>query len=313
MPAKNERTVYQNGDFVPESRAGFGIYDKAVATGEKAVEVVRTFDHKPHRLDAHLNRLFLGLDGLGIDPGVSRQDLSSITADLLSRNTPLELPFVDWQLVYYISGGPAEHFGVIPEEDLKPTIIVQAIPLHKRLGKSAHKYTDGIDLVVVDQLAIPNNVLSPLIKSTGRMDHLHARRQANGIKKGATGILLDPNGFVTECTGASLFVIDRGAIVTSPTSRVLDGVTRKIIFDIADELNIPIDETDMTVGSISLSQELFITSTVICQQHARSLNNNPIGNGRIGEITSRVRDAFIEEVGMNFVQQALLYQSMLQK
>src|SRR3990172_754663 len=115
-----ERTVYLNGSFIPERDAHFSIFDSALATGEKVVEVTRTFNHRPYKLDQHLERLYKGLETLKIDPGITPEN-------------------VDWQILKYVSKGPAAIFEIIPEEYLRPTILIHCIPLINRIGKMAKK------------------------------------------------------------------------------------------------------------------------------------------------------------------------------
>ncbi len=307
----SERKVYFNGSFRSEADAKVSIYDTALSTGEKVVEVSRTFDHIPYRLDSHLNRLYSGLSLLDINPGVDIQQMREITQATLAENYPTQSDNVDWQILHYVSKGSATQFEIVPEEDIEPTVIIHCIPLVNRLGKMAKKYVNGTDLVVVEQRAMPQDVISPQIKSNGRMDHVVGRIQAKKKMPGSTGILLDREGFLTEGTGSSLFLVDGDEIQTAPTSRVLDGLTREMVFEIADKLAIPIEEKDLTVADAEKASEIFVTSTVICQLHGRTFNGELINDGLIGPITRQVRQAFIEEVGIDFARQAKDYAEMV--
>lgn len=313
MPNMSERIVYLNGSFIPEQEAGISIFDCALATGEKVVEITRTFNQVPYKLDEHMARLYKGLDTLCIDPGMSPFELREITHETLSRNLKTQPESVDWQILQYISKGPAAQFEIVPEVDLHPTILIHCIPLVNRIGKMAKKYRDGVNLVVVAQRAIPQEIISPQIKSNGRMDHVIGRLQAKQLKPGSTGVLLDTNGYVTEGTGTSLFFISGSEILTAPASKVLTGLTRKMIFDIADTLNIPIQEADLTVEEAKNADEVFITSTVICLLHARTFDSQQIRDGLIGPITRKVQQAFIDEVGLDYVKQAQEYGERLLK
>ena len=311
MPDNTERIVYLNGVFIPEGQAHLSIFDSALATGEKVVEVTRTFNHRQYRLGDHIRRLYKGLEVLQIDPGLTPQELTELTQDTLGRNLATQTEAVDWQILHYISKGPATQFEIVPEENLHPTILIHCIPLVNRIGKMAKKYTHGVDLVVVEQRAIPQDVISPQIKSNGRMDHIIGRLQAKQLKPGSTGVLLDTNGYITEGTGSSLFFVNRERIQTAPASRVLTGITREMVFDIAEKLHIPIEEMDLTVADAENADEIFITSTVICQIHARTFDGKQIRDGLIGPVTDQVRQAFIEEVGLDFVKQAQQYSQHL--
>lgn len=311
--SKIGRVAFMNGSFVPEEDAHFSIFDTAVATGEKVVEVTRTFHHKPFKLESHLERLYEGLDTFQINPGLTPDELIEITNEAIRRNVSTQSESVDWQIMHYISRGPAAHFEIIPEEHLRPTVLIHCIPLVNRLGKMAQKYSNGADLVVVEQRAIPQEILRPQIKSSGRLDHVLGRLQAKQVRPGSTGVLLDKDGYLTEGTGTNLFLVKGGVIQTAPAVRVLTGITRGMIFDIAHELRIPIEEADLNVRDGENADEIFITSTVICQLHARSFDGKSINDGKIGPITSSVRQAFIEAIGLDYVQQATQYDQFLRE
>lgn len=306
-----ERTVYHNGNFIPEGQATISIFDSGLTTGEKVVEVARTFNQKPYKLDDHLQRLYRGLQTLRIDPGLSPAALRLATEETLDRNLDTQQKNVDWQIIHYVTKGPASQFEIVPDDELRPTVLIHCIPLVNRIGKMAGKYTNGVDLVVVDQRAIPQDIIPAQIKSAGRMDQLLGRLEAKEKKPGATGILLDTEGKITEGTGTSLFVVKDEGIVTAPSSSVLTGLTREMIFEIAEKLKIPIAEQNLTVPDAQSADEIFLTSTVICQLHGKSLNDQLINGGQIGQITQRVRDAFIDMVGLDYVQQAQTYQKTL--
>ncbi len=307
------RVVYFNGSIVLEAEARLSIYDSAIATGEKVVEVSRTFAHKLYGLETHLERLYSNLKILRIDPGLGKGEMERATYETIQRNLATQAQGVDWQVLHYVSRGPAAHFGIIPEDRIYPTVIIQCIPLVNRLGKMAKRYTDGADLVVVKQRLIPSDVIPAQLKSSGRMDHIIGRLQANESRPSSIGVLLDQSGYVAESTGSSLFIARGGKIHTAPSSRVLDGVTRRMIFSIADELEIPIEEADFTPEEAAHADEIFITSTLICQVHARSFDGQIINGGGIGPLSTLVRNAFSEKVGVDFARQAADYGDYLLK
>lgn len=303
-----ERTVYVSGAFIPESQAKISIYDTALATGEVVTEVTRTFHQQPFRLEDHINRLFIGLEQLAINPNLSKAELASITLETLEHNLPTEAADVEWQIIHYISRGPTESFGLFESSELYPTVIINCIPLVRRLGKMAAKYERGIDIVVSDQRAIPVEVIPPQIKSRGgRLDYILARVRAGG----ASAVLLDTNGYLTEGTGSSLFLVRGDHIETPPAYKILSGVTRGLVLELAAQLGIEILASELTVGDAATADEIFMTSTVICLHHGRSFNGQLIGDGSCGRMTRMIRQAFSNIVGLDFVEQAKLYSKLL--
>ncbi len=297
------RVFYRNGSFVPEGYAALPIYDSAIVTGEVVTEVTRTFRQRPYRLRAHLERLFAGAAELRITPPLTLEEICAATAT--------EARDVDWQIIHYLSRGPAQAFGPLWPEDARPTVLIHCLPLVHRLGRLAPAYERGVDLIVTPQRAIPADIISPQIKSRGRLDYLIARSQAAERCPGATGVLLDSRGFLAEATGATIYTVRHGRIATPPGERVLRGVTRALIFDLAARCNLPIEEAELTPEDAKTADEMFLTSTVICLAHARSFEAATFGNGFCGPITRQIRQAFYEEVEVDFNYQAQRYAARL--
>lgn len=308
----NVRHVYINGLFVPETKAALSIHDTAVATGEVVAEVDRTFNQRLFRLDDHLKRLKLGLQELEIDLPMKLGTLEALTLQTLNLNLPTESAEVDWQTVHYVSRGLVKAFGLFDDSELKPSIAIACFPLTRRLAKLSPQYQKGVDLIVVPQRQIPASILSPQIKSRGRLDYLIARAQAQKLMPGSTGVLLSPDGYIRECTGASLFMVMRdGTLVTAPTETILDGVTRSVVLECTESLGIPVVERNLTVSEALDACEMFVSSTVICLLHARSFNNQLLGDGTVGPITNKIRQAFIQTVGLDYIKQANDYQQLI--
>lgn len=303
----NERVVYHTGSFVPESNVGISIYDTALTTGEVITEVTRTFRQQPFRLREHLGRLYTGLAELRIVPPLTLDGMRTATEETLARNLPTESRDVEWQIIHYVSRGLTSAFGLFQPEDLCPTVLINCFPLVRRLGGMADKYAHGVNLVVTAQRVIPAEILSPQIKSRGRLDYLIARAQAAEQNPNAMGILLDSRGFLAEGTGTTVYVVQSGRILTPPGEKVLNGVTRGFIFELAEQLGVPIGEAEITVEGAKRADEMFVTSTVICLIHARSFEGTVFGESMCGPVTRRIRDAFHRAVGVDVVEQSRRY------
>jgi len=85
----NEKIVYLNGSFVPESDAKVSVLDSGFNAGDGVYDVTRTFAHKPFKLKEHTERLFRSLRYTRIDCGLTVQQMEKITLEVLERNKPL--------------------------------------------------------------------------------------------------------------------------------------------------------------------------------------------------------------------------------
>lgn len=299
------RVVYLNGNFVPEHDARISIYDSAVLLGDMAYEVTRTIHQRPYRLRDHLRRLWHSLAVLRIEPGVSLDELERITLETLERNLPTEPDDVDWNIVHDVSRGPAEEYrDAFAAEELRPTVVVSCHPMTEKLARLAPRFREGIDLVVPAQRSLPSSVLDTSFKCRSRVHFQLANLQAREVLPGATAALVDPEGYLTEGTSGNLFCVERGTLLTPTPRNILPGITRDVVLHLAGRLGIAALETDITPDRAQACAEMFITSTSIGILHARSFERQPLGDGTLGPVTSRLRTGLYEEVGLDFAAQA---------
>ncbi len=303
-----QRIVYLNGHFVPEHQARVSIYDSALVWGDMAYEVTRTVHQRPFRLRDHLRRLLTSLAALRIDPMLSIGDFEDITQETLAHNLPTEDADCDWSIIHNVSRGPAAgFFGAFELEQQRPTIIVSCYPLVERLGQLAPAYDNGIELVVPRQRALPGDLWDDSIKSRSRLHHQLANLQAGEQRPGAWAVLVDGDGYLTECTSGNVFFVRRGELQTPHARNLLPGITRRIVIELAQKLGVTCREADITPGDAAAADEAFVTATSIGILHARSFEQTCIGDGRLGPITARLRAALSQEVGVDFAAQAREY------
>lgn len=302
------RIVYQNGRFVPESEARLSIYDSALIYGDMVYEVVRTLAGRPYRLGEHLERLSESLATLAIDPGISLNEMERIALETLAKNQANEADDIDWQLMINISRGPAAAFPLAfaPTEQ-RPTIVISCYPLVTRLGKLAAAYTDGVDLFVARQRAIPPELLPIHAKVRSRFHYRLADLEAHRRGHGEWPVLVDPDGNVTEGTSYNLFAFCHGRLWTAPESDVVVGITRRVVLDLADALGMATLEDKLPLTEVRTADEMFVTGTSIGILHARSLDGAPLGDGKIGPRTLQLREALHAELGLDIAEQARRY------
>jgi branched-chain amino acid aminotransferase len=304
----SERVVCFNGQFVPEAEARVSIYDSALNFGDMAFEVTRTYHQRPFRLRDHLRRLFHSLGAMQIDPGISIDELEGLTDETLGRNLPTEAADVDWNVIHNVSRGPASgFFAAFTPEELRPTVVISCFPLLTKMAGLAPAYVTGLDLVVPAQSALPHELLDTSIKNRSRWHYQLANLQAQSLRPGASAVLVDPDGFLTEGTSANLFLVRGGELQTPEARNLLPGITRGVVLELASRLDLPSAEKNLTPADALLAEEIFVTSTSIGVLHVRSFQGQTVGDGKLGPITARVRHALEAEVGMDFAAQAESY------
>jgi len=85
----SERLVYISGEYYPESEARISVFDSAVMLGDTATESTRTFLHKPFKLREHIDRLYLSIKIMRLDPEASPDEMERISVDVMERNLPM--------------------------------------------------------------------------------------------------------------------------------------------------------------------------------------------------------------------------------
>jgi branched-subunit amino acid aminotransferase/4-amino-4-deoxychorismate lyase len=173
----------------------------------------------------------------------------------------------------------------------------------------APAYEAGIDLIVPAQRALPTDLVHAYIKTRSRLHYQLANIEAEQRCPGSTAVLTDPDGYLTEGTSGNVFLVKDGELATPEPRNLLPGVTRALILDLAARLGIPHREANLTPLDALAADEMFVTSTTIGLLHARTFESHPVGSGRIGPITLRLREALDQEVGLDFAAQARLYAS----
>jgi len=105
-------------------------------------------------------------------------------------------------------------------------------------------------------------------------------------------IMLDPQGYVAECTGENLFIVRRGVIYTPGTWAVLEGITREAIIILARDLGYEVQEAQISRDHLYVADECFVSGTAAEIVPVTEIDHRVIGNGRRGPVTYRLMQAF---------------------
>lgn len=109
-------------------------------------------------------------------------------------------------------------------------------------------------------------------------------------------VILDPEGFVSECTGENIFMVRRGVLYTPPESIVLEGITRDSIFSLAADMGIRVEERMITRDQLYIADEVFICGTAAEIVAVCRIDFRTVGDGRPGPVAKSLSKAFSENV-----------------
>ena len=299
----NEPLVYLNGQMVPASQAHLAIYDAGIVLGATVTEMTRTFRHLLFRLDDHLDRLFRSLRYTRMDIGLSKQQLASISQEVVEHNAGLIGSEDELGLIQFVTAGEYRTYagsaGRIPRTT--PIVCVHTFPLPFEVW--ADKMRTGAHLVTPSIRHVPPQCYDPKMKYRSRMHYYLADQEARLVDPDASALLLDLDGNVTETSGANFLMTERGTIVSPTLRNILPGISRATVIELANRLGIPFVERDIQVFSVMNADEAFLASTPYCFMPVTKINGVPIGDGTPGPIFRRLIAAWTEQVGLDIEQQ----------
>ena len=296
-----ERIVYLNGAFVPESQAKVSVLDSGFNAGDGVYDVTRTFRHKPFKLREHTERLFRSLRYTRIDCGMSLEEMEKTTLEVLERNKPLLGENEDCALWQVVSRGVRSSTGNRVRG--RATVTVYSVIIN--FPEFASFYVEGAPLIIPSTRRIPPQCLESKAKITNKMNHNMAAFEAKQVDPRAIPLMLDIDGNLSETSAHNFFLVIDGKLCTPTDRNVLGGITKAVIFDLAKQLGVEIVEGNYTPYDLYNAEEAFLASTSPTFVPVRTVNGAKIGNGAPGPVTVRLIAAWNKMVGMDIVDQAL--------
>ena len=294
-----ERVAYINGEIVPESEAKISIRDRGFLYGDAVFDTTRTFNHKIFKLNDHLDRFFQSLKYMRLDPGLTKSEFADLTHKVLNANLPMLDENDDFWVTQRVTRGVPT-----PDGESKQTIIIECVPLP--FAQRAKYYRDGLSVVVPSIRRTPPESMSPRAKMHNYINLVLAEQEVKANNPDAWPILLDTNGNLAEGPGSNIFLVKDGVVISPKEQYILAGISRETVVELAHELNISVQETDIDLYDAYTADEAFVTSTSFCICPVSSFNGNPIADGGVpGPVTDRLMKAYSGVVGLDIAGQYL--------
>lgn len=279
------RSVYVNGDYVPEGEAKVSIFDRGFLMADGVYEVTTVIDGKLIDFDGHFTRLGRSLDELGIENPMDRDTWLEVHRQLVDQNA------VDQGMIYLqvTRGAPGDRDFIFPDpETTKPTVVLftQSNPALV----DSPKAKKGIKVITIDDIRWGRRDIKTvqlLYPSMGKM---------MAIKQGADDAWMVQEGCVTEGTSNNAYIIKDGRIVTRALSNdILHGITRAAVLRFAQEAQMPVEERSFTVQEAMQADEAFVTSASTFVMPVVEIDGARLGTGAPGPLALRLREIYIEE------------------
>ena len=304
MALANQRVVYLNGEFVPESEARVPIKDQGFKFGDAVFDTTRTFGHEIFKLREHLERFERSMRYLKLDGGHSVDDFVSVTEEVVRRNLPLISGDDDYWVTQRVSRGLSEGDREAWPEWPDATVIVECTPLP--LAARAKSYRDGIEVITPSVRRVAPEMASPRAKTHNYLNLILGDLEVAAQNPEALSVLLDRDGNLAEGKGSNIFLVSEGRLRTPRERFVLPGVSRQVTKELAGKLGLEVEETDIDLFDAYNADEAFITSTSFCICPIQSINGRAMAETAIpGPITKKLISAYVDMVGFDWYAQYL--------
>lgn len=275
------RIVFLNGDYLPADQAKISIFDRAVTFGDAIYEVAGVLDGKLVDFEHHMQRYFNSLKKLEIKSPLSQQQILDAFHKLAAINR------IDEGLVYMqVSRGVAERDFVWPE-DIEPTVFMFTQAKASVENQSAET---GITLASTADIRWARRD----IKSVNLLAQVLAKKAA--ADAGAyEALMIDNDGYVTECGSSSFFIVKGDQILTRPLSKdILPGVTRRAVVALCAEHGLQLVETRFTLDQALDADEAFISGASSYVLPVVKIDDRQISGGKPGELGRHLRQIYLD-------------------
>jgi D-alanine transaminase len=270
--------VYLDGSYVEESEARVSIHDRGFLFGDAVYEVVPVYRGKPFRLARHLARLRESLAAIAIDCPLADHEWGSIIARLLEGETARE-----HSVYIHITRGVGAGRDAAQLQGLRPTVLVSVSKVDiDRAGLAR-----GISVAVLEDIRWQRCE----IKATALLGNVLLRRAA--LQRGAVEALLVRDGNLTEGSSSNVFAVLDGVLHTAPPDwRILRGITREVVIELARGCAIEVREKALRAAQLASVQELFICSSVREVVPVVRVDGRAVADAQPGPLTRRIMHEF---------------------
>lgn len=284
--------IWMNGEFVPWETANVHVLAHGLHYGTGVFDSMRCYETADgpavFRNAEHLERLLRSAELYYMPVDYSVEDLRQATLELVARNG-LSSCYI--RPIAYRGYG---QIGLNPL-DAKVDVAIACWEWGAYLGEDGSR--NGVRAKVSSWRRIPPHALIPQAKASGQyLNSVLAKIES--VKSGYDeAILLDDNGHVCEGSGENVYVVRGGEIVTpGHHNSILDGITRRSLIEIAQDLGYSVCERDIARAELYLADEVFLSGTAAEVVPVREIDDHAIGGGEPGEVTRVLQQAFDDAV-----------------
>jgi D-alanine transaminase len=276
------RTVYVNGQYLPENEATVSIFDRGFLFADGVYEVTSVIGGKLLDFEGHAVRLERSLNELEMANPVAKDELLEIHRQLVERNE-----ITDGLVYLQITRGAADRDFAYPK-DAEPTIVLFT---QNKPGLAQSPVADkGMKVISIEDQRWGRRDIKTVQLLYPSMGKMAAKA------KGADDAWMVEDGFVTEGTSNNAYIIKDNVLITRHLgNEILHGITRKAVLEFARIAQVTVEERSFTMEEAKAADEAFITSATTFVMPVVQIDDAQIGSGQPGPLTKRLREIYLAE------------------
>ena len=275
--------AFINGVFVPLAEAKVSIEDRGFQFGDGIYEVIRTYKGRPFALETHLARLHRSATALDLTLPYSSAEWTDQVLEGIRRAS-----YPEAKIYIQVTRGVAPRDHAYSAEAI-PTVVMTVREFHP-LDRSIS--AAGVDAMTIEDIRWGRCD----IKSVNLLANVLARQQVKQAQ--VFEAILIKAGLVTEGAVSNVMVVQGGTVVTAPEGpRILSGITRAVVLDLALSEGLPIQERFVSQADLYDAEEVFLTGTTVEVLAVVRIDGKVLRDGRPGPITKRLAASFASRVG----------------
>lgn len=276
-----QKTVFLNGEFLPEDEAKVSIFDRGFLFADGVYEGVPVIGGKLMDVAPFLERFDRSLRALDLEWPMPQEAYLEMIDTLIAKNR-LE----EGGIYTQVTRGAAPRVFEFPE-GLTPTCM--AFTFEKQILNNPDA-THGVKVVTTKDIRWKRRD----IKSLMLLGQCIAKEQA--VKQGADEGWMVEDGYVTEGTASSAYIVKNGVVITRPLSHeILPGIRRKLLLEIAPKYGIQVEQRPFTVAEAYEADEAFLSSATTIIYPIVEIDGRKIGEGKPGKVARKLRELYLQE------------------
>ena len=288
--AEKKGFIWFDGEIVNSNEANVHVLTHTLHYGLGVFEGVRAYETpegtKIFRLNDHTERLFSSAHAVDLVIPYSIDQINKAQVEIVKINK-LKEAYIR-PMCFYGSGSLG-----LRAEDLKVHTIVAAWEWPSYMAPEV--FEKGIKVKISSYKRERGNLVSRSKVNGNYVKSMMALKEA--LKEGYDeALLLDTENYISEGSGENLFAVKNEELFTPSLDASLDGITRKAIISLAEELGMKVNVIDLSESDITSSDELFFTGTAAEVVPITQVNNLKIGTGKRGKVTEVLQKNYFDQV-----------------